>query len=291
MAKVEKVEQIPETEVLETTPETNGQAITPVEQTGISVDYLKHLDYVANHIEKFVEAKQKIWQAILKLSKDGDWVVFEAKDGEGNVKASVCLTGAGADRIASSLGISFTNWKSYRENGEDEKGMFYRWWFEADASFGGRTIRVMGRAGSRDKFFGMAYGKLREISDIDESNIKMAAFHNCMKEGVKVLLGLRNIPKEEFKKAGISLTYARKVQFSSPLTQQSPTKQKQNGFQDMLEKFKKAKEALGDEKYYEILHFWGYKHANQIKTLQKMQAILSQMREAAKEEKKIPEED
>lgn len=206
-----------ETDIFETQPETNGEGRQTIkkEEIGISDQYLAHLDFVAQNIDRFVVAKQKIWRAILRLAKVGDWVVFESADPNSptNKRSSVCLSGAGADRIASSIGISFTNWQERKEQGQDEKGAWYRYWYEADASFGGRTIRAMGRAGSRDKFFGVAHGQLKELSEIDESNIRVAAYHNCMKEGVKILLGLRNIPKEEFEKAGIQLAYARRYEF------------------------------------------------------------------------------
>lgn len=211
---------VPEEEIIDTEPGAGepgaGEKERAIEETGVSDKYLSHLDYVAGNIDRFVAAKQKIWTAILKLAKDGDWVVFESEDKNSPTgkRASVCLSGAGADRIASSIGISFSNWKEKKETGEDKKGAFYRYWFEADCSWGGRTVKVMGRAGSRDKFFGMAYGQLKEISDIDESNIKMAAFHNCLKEGVKIILGLRNIPISDFEKAGIKLNYARRFAFA-----------------------------------------------------------------------------
>lgn len=220
-----------DTEILESQPDTNGEENKAIEKTGISDTYLAHLDFVAKNIDRFVIAKQKIWQAILRLAKEGDWVVFESEDKNSPTgkRSSVCLSGAGADRVASSIGISFTNWKEKREEGEDEKGKWYRYWFEVDTSFGGRTIKVMGRSSSRDKFFGMAYGQLKELSDIDESNIRMAAFHNAMKEGVKILLGLRNIPLEEFEKAGIKMVYARKYEFKSkPQAAKPPNGQSAN---------------------------------------------------------------
>ncbi len=199
-----------EPEILESMPATNGESkgLIPKEEVGGDTRYLSHLDFVSNNVDKFVDAKHKIWSAVLRLAKNGDWVVF----GEGE-KARACLSGAGADRIASSIGISFTNWTDRKEEGEDDKGKWYRYWFECDASFGGRVIKALGRSGSRDKFFGKAYGKLKELSEIDESNIRMAAFHNTMKEGVKILLGLRNIPVDELEKAGIQLQYANKVSF------------------------------------------------------------------------------
>ncbi|HDQ88664.1 MAG TPA: hypothetical protein ENN92_00755 [candidate division WWE3 bacterium] len=220
MKKEKQITESQDMEILETQPEINGEENKAMEEVGISDKYLAHLDFVANNIDRFVTAKQKIWQAILKLAKPGDWVVFESEDKNSPTgkRSTVCLSGAGADRIASSIGISFANWKDRKELGKDEKGEWYRFWFEVDASFGGRTVRAMGRAGSRDKFFGIAHGQVKELSDIDESNIRMAAFHNAMKEGVKILLGVRNIPVEEFEKAGIQLAYARRYEFKEPTT-------------------------------------------------------------------------
>jgi len=184
-------------------------AIVPAEIADI--EQLQHTEFLAKNIDRFIEARKKIWQGILKIAMPGDWVVFESKDIEGNVRSCVCLSGAGAERIAG-LGVKFVNWSEPKKDiGEDEKGPWYRYWWECEAIFGGRILKAIGRASSRDKFFSMAYGQMRELSDIDEGNIKVAAYHNCMKEGVKLLFGLRNIPKEEFEKAEIELTYARKV--------------------------------------------------------------------------------
>ena len=217
MAKEKTVAETQDIEIVETQPDA-GDENKILEETGISDKYLAHLDFVAKNIDRFVSAKQKIWQAILRLAKDGDWVVFESEDKNSPTgkRSSVCLSGPGADRIASSIGINFSKPEEKKDLGEDEKGKWYRYWFTGEASFGGRSITVMGRASSRDKFFGIAYGQLKELSDIDESNIRMAAYHNYLKEGVKILLGLRNIPLDEFTKVGIKLSYARRYEFKKP---------------------------------------------------------------------------
>lgn len=186
-----------------------------IEKEIADIDELRLAEWLAGNIDKFVEARRKIWQGILKLAMPGDWVVFESKDGEGKIRGRVCLSGAGAERIGS-LGVKFVNWKDARkEIGQDEKGPWYRYWYECDAIFGSRILKAIGRASSRDKFFSMAHGEMKELSEIDEGNIRVAAYHNCMKEGIRILFGLRSIPKEEFEKAGIELVYARRVTFAS----------------------------------------------------------------------------
>lgn len=225
-----------EFEDVEPIPQATNSIVVREEQTGITPAYLQQLDFVANNIDKFMVAQEKIWHAVLKIAKEGDWVIFGSGDTE-----SVCLTGAGAERIASRIGISFNNWREKKEEKSDEKGTYYRYWFECDASFGGRTVRAMGRASSRDLLFGKKDGKLKELSEIPEDNIRMAAFRGAMKEGVKILLGLRKIPKREFDLAKIPLKSTSRYDFKSnapaqqaakpettPASAQQPSPQTQN---------------------------------------------------------------
>lgn len=160
-------------------------------------------EQVAANAEKMIVAKKKIWGLILSIAKPGDWMVFESN---GRRKASVGF--AGALRIASMIGISFTDWSKERVTGKDEKGEFYRYDMECTAFLGNRKIRVYGRAGSRDSFFGVKGGEFKELYDINEGNIRAAAWHNTQKEGVKALLGLHAIPPEELEAAGVSLENA-----------------------------------------------------------------------------------
>ncbi|GAG68024.1 unnamed protein product, partial [marine sediment metagenome] len=175
--------------------------------------------YLAEHVEKVVAAQKKIRMALLKLAQSGDWIVF------GDAKSSKAELGfAGAMRIGSTLGVSFTNWSAEKERGTDVNGEWYRWNFECDAAYKNRIVRVYGRAASRDKFFGKAYGKYKELHDIDEGNIKMAARRGAMKEGVKVLFGLHHQNPNELKDFGIGLDYAGGHAFQSSQEQVTEVK-------------------------------------------------------------------
>ena len=176
------------------------EVMVPDKEPDFSMANLEHLEKVAEGIERFVAAQQKITNTLLRLAKPGDWVKF--KSGEQEVG---CLGSAGAERIAAAIGISFIDWSKRKEVGSDEKGDYYWWWYTCTAKLSGREIQVEGRAGSRDKFFGKKGGELKVLSDINEGDIQTAARHNAMKEGVKVLLGIRNMPVDELQKAGIKL--------------------------------------------------------------------------------------
>ena len=188
---------------IETTPEAGGLIAT-------SRESVEDLYYLADNIEKMISAQNKIRLAVLKLAQPGDWVTFGKEDKE---KAEIGF--AGALRIGSTLGVSFTNWESKKETGRDDIGEWYRWEFECDSVFRGRIVRVYGRAGSRDKFFGKDKGEFKEIHDIDEGNIKMAARRAAMKEGVKVLFGLHHMDPTYLKANGVKLASAGGYAFKS----------------------------------------------------------------------------
>ncbi len=168
---------------------------------------------LAENIGKLVDAQNKIRMTLLRLAQSGDWVIFG--DGE---KAKAELNFAGAMRIGSTLGCSFTNWSAQKETGADEKGSWYRWDYECDAVFRGRSIRVYGRAASRDKFFGKAHGEYKALADVDEGNIRQAARRGAMKEGVKVLFGMHHMDPKELEKVGIKMDSATGVSFKSAET-------------------------------------------------------------------------
>lgn len=174
---------------------------------------------LAENIDKLVEAQNKIRMALLRLAQPGDWVVF----GEGEKKKAE-IGFAGSMRVGSTLGVNFTNWTAEKEKDTDEKGQWYRWNFECDASFKNRTVRVYGRAGSRDKFFGKAHGSYKELHDVDEGNIKMAARRGAMKEGVKVLFGLHHMNPAELERYGVSLEQAQGYAFKGAEAQASESK-------------------------------------------------------------------
>ena len=213
-----------EAEVLETGGEGSaGQAIVP--QTTGGTDIVA----VAERIDELVAAHNKIRSALLKLALPGDWVIFEGE------KPTAELTGAGALRIASTVGISFTNWEARKVGGKDEKGDWYRWEFECDCVFRGNTVRALGRAGSRDKFFGKSHGELKALSDISEGDIKMAARRAAMKEGVKILLGLHHIPPEVLKQIGVPLVSARNIAFQKTPPQAEQVEKEEKMRQEIVE--------------------------------------------------------
>lgn len=111
----------------------------------------------------------------------------------------MCLSSAGAERVARLFDIRFSDARWRKEAFTDDFGAAYRYVYECQASWGNRTVFAQGTYSTRDKFLGFVNGEWRPITDINENNIRNAAYHICIGNGIKALLGLRGIPAERFR--------------------------------------------------------------------------------------------
>jgi hypothetical protein len=201
-----------EVEEMDSFPE-ESVAVVGKGQGGALVPHGGHIDAiiaVAEKMEALGTALDRIRNFAMKRAMPGDWVRFKGKDDDGTLN----LAGPGAERIAAAVGVSFIEWKAHKEEGRDEKGPWYRWYYNCTALAMGRRLEAIeGHAGSRDRFFGIKYGKLKDLSDVSEADIRTAARRNAMKEGVRILLGLRRLPIETAKELGLNLAHIKTVEF------------------------------------------------------------------------------
>lgn len=162
------------------------------------IDLSKHLDEIG-------KAKDKIRRFVLNRALKNDWMQFNDK---------LELGEPGAGRIASDLGVNFTNWNWWREEGKDVNGSWFRWYYSCTASCRGRILElIIGRADSRQKFFGYEKGAWKEIADVSESDIRISAWRCASKEGTKQMFGLRSIPVEQAAELGLDTNKIKKVTF------------------------------------------------------------------------------
>ena len=111
---------------------------------------------------------------------------------------TMCLKSAAAERVSRHFDIRFVNVKHQKEEFTDGSGKAYRYIYEGEASMGNRVIFAQGVYGTRDKFLGFKNQEWRPLEDINENNIRNAAYHIVLGNGVKALLGLRGIPVARF---------------------------------------------------------------------------------------------
>ena len=124
-----------------------------------------------------------------------DWQVF----GDGD-KAHACLSSAGAERVARQFGIRIFEVTHKKEEFSDVLGPGYRYIFEGKATMADRMIYAQGIYSTRDKFLGFKSGEFKPLEDINENDIRDAAYHIFSGNAIKGLLGLRGIPASRLEK-------------------------------------------------------------------------------------------
>lgn len=182
-------------------------------QEPLSNDGMDAVIAVAEKMEAFSKAMDTIINAIIKRAYPGDFVCH-AKESDPEEKKKANIGAAAAERIATFLGIQERGWTTgVKEWSDDHK--HYTYIYEADFGFKGRWVHAIGRAGTRDKFFGFANGSWKALEDVQEDHIRTAAFRGCRKEGVRLLLGLRAIPVKKLIQLGYNANEINYASFES----------------------------------------------------------------------------
>ena len=190
-----------------------GVTILEAPQT---VDQMDALIAVTKRLPEFGKAVDALVGAIIQRSYPGDWVCHP-RPGVAEDDQVANMNAAAAERIALFLGISETNWIGPIKSKADD-GHHYTYTTEADFSFGKRKIHVISKVGTRDKFFGKADGKWKELDEVQEDDIQKASFRACRKEGVRTLTGTRNIPLKKLRELGFDTSKVNIVGHTSKLT-------------------------------------------------------------------------
>ncbi len=192
-----KIEMIPQNEVLE--PITEREIM--------QVEELKKVDWkkLLNYLEEEKEAFKKVRIIAIGYTRETDWV---------NIDGVPYLMESGAQAIAGPFGVSFGEPQSEKIWEEDNKGKYYIIIYRAPcfSTRINRRIWAEGMCSSRDKFFGKVGGEYKPLEDIDERNIRYKAMTNMMANGIKRLLGLRNIQWKELLAAGLDIQKIAKVE-------------------------------------------------------------------------------
>ena len=200
--------------------DVEGQSASPavIEQL-TNQKALEAYEYVAANIDRFVAAQKKIRDGILRIALAGDWVVFgtEKEEGQKTEKDSdtANLSYGGCTRIVNTLRVSITNRSELeRIAHKDEKGDWYEYRQYADFNWNGLMIKgVMGVVSTRDRFFGKSYGKFKDVWDVQEHWVARACHRAVVKEGVKLIFGLHQVPIRDLAAAGVKLEDAKSYKF------------------------------------------------------------------------------
>lgn len=153
--------------------------------------------YLAEKAEKYIVAMNRIMDAALKITNELDWVLIGGKP---------YLQESGATKVARLFGISIQlmGAPTISFDNEGYKTFTYKGRFMLKDQF----IECEGSRSMKDDFFAKQ-GKdkpLKKPDEIDERDVKMAAYTNCMNNGIKRLIpNLRNIDVATLEKAGLDV--------------------------------------------------------------------------------------
>lgn len=170
----------------------------PQRDAGLLDTNTDNILYLANKAEQYIEAMNRIMDAALKITTEYDWILIGGKP---------YLQESGTTKVARLFGISIQLIGSpvVEFDNEGYKTFTYKARFMLKDQF----IECEGSRGMKEDFFAKA-GKdmpLKKPDEIDERDVKMAAYTNCLNNGIKRLIpNLRNIDIATLEKAGLEVS-------------------------------------------------------------------------------------
>ena len=167
----------------------------PQQNGGLLDTNTDNIIYLANKAEQYIDAMNRIMEAALKITNELDWVLIGGKP---------YLQESGTTKVARLFGISIQllGQPTVSFDNEGYKTFTYKARFMLKDQF----IECEGSRSMKEDFFASA-GKdnpKKKPDEIDERDVKMAAYTNCLNNGIKRLIpNLRNIDIETLEKAGL----------------------------------------------------------------------------------------
>lgn len=151
--------------------------------------------YLAEKAEKYIDAMNRIMDAALKITNELDWCLIGGKP---------YLQESGATKVARLFGISIS--LIGRPVVECDSEGYKTFTYRAKFSLNDQFVECDGSRSMKEDFFAKQ-GKnkpLKKPDEIDERDVKMAAYTNCINNGIKRLIpNLRNIDIETLERAGL----------------------------------------------------------------------------------------
>ena len=159
--------------------------------TEISMLSNDNLLAMAEQAERRIDAINRIMSASLKITNERDWIL---------IAGVPYLQETGATKVARLFGIG---WSIENPILETDTDGHFTYSYKGKFTMGNISIEAEGSRSSRDEFF---TGKTnpKAPQDIDKRDVKMAAYTNCINNGIKrILPGLRNLTVDDMAKAGL----------------------------------------------------------------------------------------
>jgi len=168
--------------------ETPNMEIMKITAEGNPAARLAIVERMAELAPRF---KQAVDTIITAMTYENDWTAFGDK---------MCLSSAAAERVGTMFPIKHFNVVTTKENFTDSKGEGYRYIVCGYARMNEQEVFAEGVFSTREQLLGVVGGEFRPTEDINENNIRRAAYHIFCGNAIKGLLGLRSMPLIEWQR-------------------------------------------------------------------------------------------
>lgn len=168
--------------------------LTPAPHGGLLDTGSDNILFMAERAEQYIAAMNKIMAAALKVTTENDWCLIGGKP---------YLQETGATKVARLFGISISiiGHPIIEVDPKGYKTFTYRARFMLKDQF----VEAEGSRSAKDEFFS-GKGCTKSPDQIDERDVKLAAYTNCVNSGIKKLIpGLRGLSVEDLQKAGFEV--------------------------------------------------------------------------------------
>jgi hypothetical protein len=192
-----------EVEIIES--DITDLATRPNQNSGLLDTNTDNILYLANKAEQYIEAMNRIMDAALKITTEYDWILIGGKP---------YLQESGTTKVARLFGISIQliGQPIVEFDNEGYKTFTYKARFMLKDQF----IECEGSRSMRDDFFAKTKDGLKKPDEIDERDVKMAAYTNCLNNGIKRLIpNLRSLDISALEKAGLEIGKIRGYTFKT----------------------------------------------------------------------------
>lgn len=179
--------------------------LTDRPQGGLLDTNTDNILYMAERAEQYINAMNKIMAAALKITTELDWVL---------IGGTPYLQESGATKVARLFGIS---WQliGKPEVTCDPAG-YKTFTYKARFFFNNQFIEAEGSRSMKDDFFAKKKDGLKSPDEIDERDVKMSAYTNCINTGIKRLIpNLRGIDVATLEQAGFDCSKIRGYTFKT----------------------------------------------------------------------------
>lgn len=160
--------------------------------------------YLAEKAEQYITAMNKIMDAALKITSELDWCL---------IGGTPYLQESGATKVARLFGISIQ--LVGKPQVEIDQLGYKTYTYKARFLLKDQFVECEGSRSASEEFFA-GKGKTKKPDEIDERDVKMAAYTNCLNNGIKRLIpNLRNIDVATLERAGLEVGKIRGYTFKT----------------------------------------------------------------------------